>query len=145
MAKMKTTSFLQAANGQIELLRAGKPLEAIDQYFAKDGVMYANGELFADGAKAARKKQEPFISSAREIVGKIVHVKIDETAEICVFRNRSSFTDSGGNVHQIDGLCWQKWLDGMIAEEQYFQGDMMEEMISDGLLENPEKHNPLKT
>lgn len=141
---MNAKSFAQAVHGQIELLRSGKPLDSIDQYFAEDGVMYANGELFAEGAAAARKKQEPFISSAREIVGKIVDVKLNETAEICVFRNRSSFKDADGKVHQIDGLCWQKWTDGKIAEEQYFQGDMMNEMISSGLLESPEKHKILK-
>jgi len=137
MAEMNAEIFLNAVHGQIELLRAGKPLDAIDQYFAVDGVMYANGKLFAEGAQSARETQEPFMASAREIDGKIIDLKIAETSQVCVFRNQTSFTDKDGKRHQIDGMCWQKWSAGKVAEEQYFQGNMMVQLISEGLLADP--------
>ena len=55
---------------QIELLNAGDPLGALDEYLADDCVMYDNDEVFAFGKPEARAKQEPFISAAREIEGR---------------------------------------------------------------------------
>jgi hypothetical protein len=123
---------------QIALLNGGKPLEAFDQFFATDGVMYANGEVFARGAVAGRKKQEPYIASAEEIVGNIVDLVVSEGKGVCAFRNRTFFTTTDGEKHQIDGVCWQRWLDGKIVEERYFDGDEMRRMLHAGILTSPE-------
>jgi hypothetical protein len=124
---------------QIALLNDGKPLEAFDKYFAAEGVMFANGEIFATNAAEGRSKQEPFITSATSICGKIVDLIVLEEKGVCVFRNRSSFVDSGGKKHQIDGVCWQRWLEGKIVEERYFYGGEMQKMLSMGILTSPEK------
>lgn len=132
-------TFRLNVEGQIRLLNAGKPLEAFDRYFAADGVMYANGEVFARGAVEGRKKQEPYISAAETVVGNIVKLVLSEEKELCAFRNLTSFVTSSGKKHQIDGVCWQLWRDGMISEERYFDGAMMEQMLRRGILTSPEK------
>lgn len=136
---MAGNQFQASVDGQIVLLNDGQPLEAFDRYFAADGVMYANGEIFARNAAEGRRKQEPYIASAASITGNIVDLVVSEENQICAFRNRSSFVTSGGKTHQIDGLCWQRWLDGKIVEERYFDGDEMQKMLNVGILTSPEK------
>lgn len=124
-------------DAQIELLRAGKPLEAFDTYFHSDGVMYSNDTLFAIGASEGHAKQAPFIEAATTINGRIEDVRIDSDLNLCTFRNLSSFTSSDGTSHQIDGLCWQRWKDNAIAQERYYDGTQMQQLIDDGVLINP--------
>lgn len=130
--------FENHVNQQIVLLNEGKPLEAFDQFFDIAGVMYTNGEVFASSAQEGRKKQEPYILAAASIDGNITDVKILASKEICVFRNQSSFVTGDGTKHQIDGLCWQHWQNGKITEEQYFDGERMNNHIANGVLEQPE-------
>lgn len=134
---MAGNRFQASVDGQIALLNDGHPLEAFDRYFAADGVMYANGEIFARNAAEGRRKQEPYIASATSITGNIVDLVVSEEKQICAFRNRSSFVTSGGKTHQIDGLCWQRWLDGKIVEERYFDGDEMQKVLNIGILKSP--------
>ncbi|WP_310621468.1 hypothetical protein [Flexibacterium corallicola] len=131
-------AFTGLVEGQIQLLNLGKPLEAFDRYFDVSGVMFANGELFADGAAMAREKQEPYIAAATSIRGQIIDLKMNSELQICVFRNRTSFTIADGTVHQIDGLCWQQWREGKIVEERYFDGTKMQSQIDAGILDKPE-------
>lgn len=135
---MRTDQFRAQVEGQITLLNDGKPLEAFDQYFARDGVMYANGEIFASDAAQARKKQEPFIASAEKIEGKIVDLVVSGEKAICAFRNRTSFVKSDGRNFQIDGVCWQRWHGGKIVEERYYDGEAMAQMLRRGILTSPE-------
>ena len=136
---MVNKRFVSDVKAQITLLNEGKPLEAFDQFFAPEGVMFANGAVFASGAAEGRRKQEPFMSAASSIFGNTEDLVLSDDGEICAFRNRTSFIVSGGKKHQIDGLCWQRWQNGKIVEERYFDGDEMQKMLSMGILISPEK------
>lgn len=119
---------------QVSLLRSGKPLEAFDEFYGEAVQMYANDTLFASGFTDGRSKQEPYITSAREIHGRITDVAVFREANLCVFRNRSRFTTDEGNVQQIDGLCCQKWRGDKIVEERYYDGQCMTKWIDQGIL-----------
>ena len=134
-----SNNFERCVLKQIEFLNAGQPLEAFDAYFSHDGVMFANDVVFASSADEARKKQEPFISAADSISGLITDLKTHLHSETCVFRNKTSFTSHDGQTHQIDGLCWQQWAQGKIAEERYYDGDAMLAIILTGVLLKPEQ------
>lgn len=110
---------------QIALLSAGKPLLAFDNFFHPDGTMYANDVLFAKGATEARAKQEPYITAATEVMGRIEDLYIDNTHHFCRFRNRTKFTRASGEVVQIDGLVLQHWQDNLIIEERYYDGELL--------------------
>ncbi len=127
----------EAVEAQIALLIGGKPLDAFDAYFGRSVQMFANDVLFAAGAEEGRRKQEPFIAAAVAIDGAVTDVKVVEAENLCVFRNRSRFTTADGAERQIDGLCWQRWHDGRVIEERYYDGDLMKQLITDGVLENP--------
>lgn len=130
--------FEAAVHLQVALLNAGNPLEAFDAHFAADGMMYSNGVVFAKGAQEAREKQVPFIRGAAAISGLITDLKTHAPTQTCVFRNKSCFRTHGGQDRQIDGLCWQLWQEGRIVEERYYDGDAMLNIISKGVLLNPE-------
>ncbi|KZK93696.1 MULTISPECIES: hypothetical protein [unclassified Pseudovibrio] len=141
---MESNDFVGAMDAQIELLRDGKPLEAFDAFFASSVQMYANDVLFADGAAEGRAKQEPFISAAQSIIGKIEDVVIDEARGLCAFRNLSQFVDGAGVLQQIDGLCWQRWDAGKVVEERYYDGEVMRTLLKDDLLQDLAGHMTMK-
>jgi len=134
---MNISSFESAVHGQIDLLNDGQPLEALDQYFALDGLMYSNDQLFATGKDQARQKQEHYILAAQSIKGRIEDLKTDAAHQVCIFRNCSSFVLGDGSEHQIDGLCWQQWSDGKVEIERYFDAEMMAEHLLNGLVQDP--------
>ncbi|WP_166417261.1 hypothetical protein [Cochlodiniinecator piscidefendens] len=134
---MQTLHFAASVQHQISLLVSGNPLTAFDRYFAQNGVMFANGTIFASSAAEARAKQKPFFDSACEIHGCISDLAFDLRKQLCAFRNRTLFVSSDSVSHQIDGLCWQYWQDGKIAIERYYDGDFMREQIERGILTKP--------
>ena len=121
---------------QVSMLRSGKPLEAFDKFYGEAVQMYANNTLFASGFTDGRSKQEPYITSARDIQGCITDVTVFREAELCVFRNRSRFVTDEGNSRKIDGLCCQKWHGNKIVEERYYDGQCMTKWIDQGILTN---------
>jgi len=129
--------FSKVVQAQIELLQGGDPLGAIDIYYADNVQIFANSALFAENLNDCREKQAPFIDSAASIEGKIEDLYIDENAQICVFRNLTTFSTSDGQRHQIDGICWQRWKDGKIIVENYFDGEQMKIHIDNGIMNNP--------
>lgn len=141
MQATPTASFRACVTRQIELLNAGQPLEAFDQFFAADGIMYANDQVFARSAEEGHRKQERYVLAAKLINGLIVDLKLSEANEICVFRNKTSFVTADDVSHQIDGLCWQRWHDGRIVEERYYDGELMQQLLADGILSKPEMLN----
>lgn len=141
---MTRLSFKESVHSQVALLVDGKPLEAFDQFFAPDGVMYANGERFAESAAEGRRKQESYILAAKSIRGAIADLVIMQDQEICAFRNKTAFITSDDMHHKIDGLCWQRWQNNRIIEERYFDGEHMQSAISDGILQNPGVIQPIK-
>ena len=131
------TLLKDAVAAQTALLIDEKPLDAFDAYFGTSVQMFANDVLFAAGAEEGRRKQEPFIAATVAVTGAVTDIKVMEDENMCVFRNKSRFTTADGAEHQIDGLCWQRWQDGRVVEERYYDGDLMRQLIVDGLLENP--------
>ncbi len=129
----------QAVKHQVDLLNSGRVLEALDLYFDEFGKMYENDNLFGNNKVECRRKQEPYINSAKEIIGHITHLKIVISSQVCVFRNQSTFFDQQDKEMQIDGLHWQQWKAGKIIEERYYHTEKMNEIISSGILDNPER------
>jgi len=129
--------FKELIDQQVSMLREGQVLEALDLYFSDYGVMYSNGEKFGEGIAECRKKQEPFLASAKNVKGFIKDLIVDEYNDFCAFRNCTSFEDSDGKTHQIDGVHIQMWAGGKIATEWYYNGNKMDMVIGQGVLSNP--------
>jgi len=119
------------------LLEEGKVLEALDRFFAKDGVMYSNSVLFGEGFLRCRQMQEPFMAAAKNIRAEITEVKLDENKQLCAFRNLTKFDGPDGIIRHIDGLHIQQWQDERIQCEWYYNGEPMQALLAKGVLENP--------
>lgn len=137
MVRSTHNSLSYSVAAQIQLLNQGKPLEAFDTFFDKDVMMYSNGTLFASGAAEGRARQEPFITAATNIDGQILDLTVNIEQDLCVFRNHSTFIDSTGKPHQINGLSWQRWKNGFVIEERYFDGQQMQSLLDQNVLANP--------
>ncbi|WP_120498594.1 hypothetical protein [Kiloniella sp. EL199] len=134
-----TDNFETNVKGQIHLLNQGHVLEALDLYFHDTGIMFENDNLFAHNKAESRKKQEPYINSAKKISGKIEGLTIVPEQQICLFFNKSLFTNQKDQEFHINGLHWQQWYGSRIQEERYYSGSRMQELIKKGLTEAPEK------
>ncbi|WP_085901360.1 hypothetical protein [Kiloniella majae] len=124
---------------QVHLLNQGKVLEALDLYFDDTGIMFENDNLFAQDKAESRKKQEPYIKSAKAIAGRIEDLIMIPEQQVCLFLNKSSFTDQEGQEIHINGLHWQQWKRNKIQEERYYHGSRMQELITKGLTRTPDK------
>lgn len=127
-------SFDELVELQVTVLRDGNPLQAFDKFYDVSVQMYANNKLFASDFTEGRSKQAPFITSAGSIQGCITDVAVFQEARICVFRNRTQFTNSDGRTQQIDGLCCQKWQNDKVVEERYYEGQHMTKLIDQEIL-----------
>lgn len=123
----------EAVQGQLDLLNAGRPLDAFDSYFANDGIMYDNDNVFAVGKQACRDKQEPFITSAQSIEGNITRCTLDPVAGVSVLRNQTTFVSAEGRSVAIDGILVQRWEAGKIVEERYYRDAMGAEKLESGI------------
>lgn len=137
MTRFPDMQLREAIASQIYLLAQGRPPGAFDVWFSPAGKIYANDRLFAAGGAEARCKQEPFISAARGIRGKITDLKVDTANGLCVAQNQTRFSGASGVEHQTDGLCWQRWEYGQITVERYCDGVLMDACISDAGLDKP--------
>ena len=129
-------AFGEAVAEQVALLEAGKILEALDRFFAKDGVMYSNSVLFGEGFLRCRQMQEPFLAAATNIRAEITDVKLDEEKQLCVFQNLTKFDGPDGVTRQIDGMHIQQWRDERIACEWYYNGEPKQTLLANGVMEN---------
>ncbi|MBL4633015.1 MAG: nuclear transport factor 2 family protein [Kofleriaceae bacterium] len=123
-------NLLETVRRQVELLNAGRPLDAFDLCFADDGIMYDNDEVFAVGKQACRAKQEPFILAAQSIEGNITRCTLDIATGVSVLRNQTSFVGADGRSTAIGGIHVQRWENGKIVEERYYRDAMAEEKCS---------------
>ncbi len=140
-----SNEFENLVLGQIELLRAGKPLEAFDAYYDDDVVMFDNDTLLAKDKKTARDLQAGFMKSAQAIHGQISRYAIFPDASISVLHNTTRFVDSSGQENQIDGIHWQSWKSGLIVEERFFRGESVQELTQNGIFDNPTLLDILRT
>ena len=122
---------------QVKLLEEGKVLEALDRFLDKDAVMYSNSVLFAQGFLRCRQMQEPFLAAAANIHAEIAEVYIDPANQLCVFRNLTKFDGPDGVERRISGIHIQKWQNGRIQCEWYYNGEPMQELLTKGVLQNP--------
>jgi hypothetical protein len=122
---------------QVKLLCEGKVLEALDRFFDKDGIMYSNGVLFAQGFLRCRQMQEPFLAAATNIRGEITDVYLDAAKQLSIFTNLTKFDGPDGVERQIKGIHIQKWQNERIVCEWYFNGEPMQALVAKGVLQNP--------
>lgn len=130
--------------GQVELLRAGKPLEAFETYYDDGVVMFDSDKLFAKDKKTARDIQAGFMNSAQSIHGEVSRYAIFPDAAISVLHNTTRFVDSSGHENQINGIHWQSWRCGLIVEERYFRGELVQQLTEKGIFDNPDSLDNLR-
>ncbi len=115
---------------QVALLNEGKVLEAFDEFYANDCLMYHNDTLFSSNKQESRKKQEPFISPCTSIRGNISK-HVVRNKNISVLHNETSFTHPEYGDNKINGVSVQHWEDGLIVKEYYYQDEMLEEKLTE--------------
>ena len=103
----------------VQLVEAGKFLEAFEEFYAEDVVMQENGQAPYVGKAAARAKEEAFVSAIRTL-------HESRAASVIVADDRAAinwhaeYTFADGSRLRFDQVAYQTWRDGRIVYERFF-------------------------
>lgn len=129
--------FEEAVFTYIKLLEEGRQLDALAQFFADYGVIYANGVVVGEGREACIESLKPQLSTIKNLRATISNLKIDTQSEFCAFQSLSNYVDASGAPRENESLHVQMWAQGKIASEWHYMDEPMQGMISRGLLDDP--------
>ena len=114
----------------IRMLNHGEFLSALDEFYRHDARFFENEFLFAESPQEARERQASFIETCSFFDGIVDLVHADGGRGITVLHNRSRYIHEEYGSGRVDGVHVQYWQDGMIAREEYFSGEKVEEMLT---------------
>lgn len=101
-----------------ELIRAGKALDAFEQFYAEDVVMMENDQAF-EGKEVNRKREQEFFSNVQEVhrfeIGNTASA--DETS-FCEQSIDVTFKD--GNRMTLEQISVRTWKDGLVVRERFY-------------------------
>ncbi|WP_262691858.1 hypothetical protein [Kordiimonas aestuarii] len=113
----------------LAMLNAGEFMPVFDEFYRHNARFYENEFLFAESAGEARERQANFIETCDQFTGNIELVHTDLGRGITVFYNRSSYEHADYGSGKVNGVHVLYWQGDMIAREEYFSGDRVEEML----------------
>jgi ketosteroid isomerase-like protein len=116
------------------LLEAGRPLEAIERFYAPDICVFENRTL----ARAGRKKcldheREQLKSQPKPPEFRFRRTAIDEAAGVVFFEYVVRFAGPEGRPLRLEEVAVQDWNGGVITEERfYYEGVVDEGVVDEG-------------
>ncbi len=117
----------------IELVSAGRTLEAIERFYAEDVVVFENRELSRSGkAKCLATEQTALGRMTEPPSFKMLSFAVDETTETAFIEWLVRFQDTDGKPFRLEEVAVQKWSSGAISQERFYYEGMIDEGESEG-------------
>lgn len=113
----------------VRMLNHGEVLPVLDEFYRHDARFFENDFLFAEGPQEARERQANFLDTCSSFEGIVELVHADAGRGISVLHNRSRFAHDDYGTGAVNGIHVQYWQGGMVAREEYYSGDRVEEML----------------
>lgn len=105
------------------MLSQGKLLDAFDQYYADNVVMVEADGAKREGKAANRAYEEKFLGMIKEFHGMGVDaVTADESNHTTAVESWMDVTFQDGNRSTLKQVAVQRWENGQIVEERFFNG-----------------------
>jgi hypothetical protein len=127
---MPGSEFASRIERIVRMLNGGEVLPVLDEFYRQDARFYENEYLFAEGPREARERQASFLDTCSHFEGLVDLVHADPGRGITVLHNRSRYAHEDYGSGSVNGVHVQYWEGDMIAREEYFSGERVEEMLS---------------
>ncbi len=110
------------------LLEEGKPLEAIERYYAPHVSVFENRELARAGRDRCIQHEKTMLARvASPPVFRVRHTAIDEKDDVAFLEYVIRFTAEDGRPMRIEEVAVQIWENGAIVEERFYYEGVVDE------------------
>ena len=116
-----TPATLQArVNDLVEYIRAGRILEAMQEFYADDVRMQENNKPPTDGLEANYAREEQFVNYVKRWTSLDVDaVAVDAARGKTLVQVRFSFDAVDGTTQHYDQIAVQTWRNGKVVHERF--------------------------
>ena len=107
--------------GLLDYIRAGRILEAMEEFYAPDVAMRENANPPTVGLAENIERERQFLAQVREWRAFDVRaVGVDEARGVTLVENRVEFVATSGATVTIEQVSVARWRDGKIVEERFY-------------------------
>jgi hypothetical protein len=110
---------LQTVERFVELVEAGRGIDALESFYAEDASMQENGSQPRRGKAALLAHEAAAQDAAIDLKARCVR-PILIAGEIVVIRWVFDYFDRQGHPVHFEELAYQRWVGDRISEEQFF-------------------------
>lgn len=115
------SAFADTTNALIDAMKAGRILEAFEQFYSDDVSMQENNNPPTVGKAANRKREQDFLAYVKAWKRfNIRAVGIDEQRQVALIQSDFEFDAVDGKTVKYDQVSVQQWRDGRIVHEKFY-------------------------
>jgi hypothetical protein len=103
-----------------QLLRAGKTLDAIEQFYDDNAEQTENAETAIKGKTVLRKREQENISRVKWFSIEIPGYVVNEQAGSVMGEMRIKFENTEGRQKLLEQTFVQKWKNGKLTEQRFY-------------------------
>jgi len=103
----------------VELVEAGKGIEALDTFYADDAIVRENQGRARVGKAALLANETAAQAAVRDLKAHCVRPFL-VAGDIVVIRWTFDYLDGKGRAVHFEELAYQRWADDLVLEEQFF-------------------------
>lgn len=112
----------------ISLVEAGRTVDAIDQFYAEDVVVFENHELARAGrAACVAFERESLASQVEPQQARALSMACDDATERAFVEWQIRFKTTDGRCMRLEEVAVQRWSGGLIVEERFYYEGVVDE------------------
>ena len=112
----------------ISLVEGGRSVDAIDQFYADDVVVFENHELARAGRSACMVfERESLAKQVEAPHSRALSMACDETTGLAFVEWQIRFKGADGRFMRIEEVAAQRWSGGRIVEERFYYEGVIDE------------------
>lgn len=111
-----------------ELLQKGRPLDAMEKFYAPDINVFENRQLARAGkARCLQYEREALANQPEPPRFKLLKLAVDEARGHAFLEYVVRFRASDGRPQRLEEVAVQAWYDGLISEERFYYEGVVDE------------------
>jgi ketosteroid isomerase-like protein len=111
-----------------ELLKKGRPLDAMEKYYAPDVVVFENRQLARAGkARCLQYERDALAGQPTPPSFKLSKLAVDDSRDHAFLEYVVRFTASNGRPQRLEEVAVQTWDNGLIVQERFYYEGVVDE------------------
>lgn len=111
-----------------ELLQKGRPLDAMEKFYAPDINVFENRQLARAGkARCLQYERDALANQPEPPRFKLLKLAVDEARGHAFLEYVVRFRASDGRPQRLEEVAVQAWYDGLISEERFYYEGVVDE------------------